>query len=100
LCSDEERGYLRDIEKLTRLAVRQLHVQLVPTKQDRFPLPQERIESAPARDVRASGFKTAGRRQPGGGSRGQRRPGGTTPSSAAALPVRRNGRVRSGPAPA
>jgi ATP-dependent RNA helicase RhlE len=100
LCSDEERGYLRDIEKLTRLAVRQLHIQLIPVKQHRSPVPQERIESAPARDL-----KTGGRRRPGGRSRGERRPRGTnagrtTPSSAAASPVRRNGRVRSGPAPA
>jgi ATP-dependent RNA helicase RhlE len=100
LCSDEERGYLRDIEKLTRLAVRQLHVQPVPTKQDRFPLQQEQIERAPARDLRTRSFKTGGRRRPGGGSRGEQRAGRTTPSSAAALPVRRSGRVRSGPAPA
>jgi ATP-dependent RNA helicase RhlE len=104
LCSDEERGYLRDIEKLTRLAVRQLQIPLVPMKQHRFPLPQERIESAPAREARASGFKTGGRRRPDGGSRGAQRAQATvrrtTPSSAAASPVRRNGRVRSGPAPA
>ena len=100
LCSDEERGYLRDIEKLTRLAVRQLHIQPVAMKQDRFPLPQGRIESAPARDLRAAGFKTAGARRPGGGSRGALRAGRTTPSSAAASPVRRSGRVRTGPAPA
>ena len=100
LCSDEERGYLRDIEKLTRLAVRQLHIKPVPMKQDRFPLPQARIESAPARDLRAAGFKTAGPRRPGGGSRGALRAGRTTPSSAAASPVRRSGRVRTGPAPA
>jgi len=104
LCSDEERGYLRDIEKLTRLAVRQLQIPLVPTKQHRFPLPQERIESAPAREVRASGFKTGGRRRPDGGSRGAQRAQATvrrtTLSSAAASPARRNGRVRSGPAPA
>jgi ATP-dependent RNA helicase RhlE len=95
LCSDEERGYLRDIEKLTRLAVRQLHIPLVPIKQHRSPVPQERIESAPARDL-----KTGGRRRPDGRSRGERRGGRTTPSSAAASPARRNGRVRSGPAPA
>jgi ATP-dependent RNA helicase RhlE len=100
LCSDEERGYLRDIEKLTRLAVRQLHVQLVPMKQDRFPLQQEQIERAPARDLRTRSFKTGGRRRLGGGPRGEQRAGRTTPSSAAASPVRRSGRVRSGPAPA
>jgi len=100
LCSDEERGYLRDIEKLTRLAVRQLQMELVPIKQLRPPLPQERVESAPARDLRASGFKTGGRRRLGGGPRGEQRAGRTTPSSAAASPVRRSGRVRSGPAPA
>src|SRR5271168_4677925 len=87
LCSDEERGYLRDIEKLTRLAVRQL-------KQYRFSLPQEGIESAPPGE-----FKTGGRRRPGGGSRGQQRARRTTPSSAAASPVRQSGRARSGPAP-
>ena len=95
LCSDEERGYLRDIEKLTRLAVRQLHIQPIPVKQHRSPVPQERIESAPARDL-----KTGDRRSLGGRSRGERRAGRTTPSSAAASPVRRNGRVRSGPVPA
>ena len=57
LCSDEERGYLRDIEKLTRLAVRQLHVEPDPMKPNRFPLLQERIDSVPARDVRAPGFQ-------------------------------------------
>jgi ATP-dependent RNA helicase RhlE len=100
LCSDEERGYLRGIEKLTRLAVRQLQMELVPIKQYRRPLLQERAESAPARDLRASGFKTGGRRRPGGGPRGEQRAGRTTPSSAAASPVRQSGRVRSGPAPA
>jgi ATP-dependent RNA helicase RhlE len=94
LCSDEERGYLRDIEKLTRVALRQLHVQLVPMKQDRFPVPEERFEKAPARDLRASGSKTASPRPRGGNSRGAQRASGTTPSSAAALPVRRSGRVR------
>jgi ATP-dependent RNA helicase RhlE len=100
LCSDEERGYLRGIEKLTRLAVRQLQMELVSIKQHRPPLLQERAESAPARDLRASGFKTGGRRRPGGGPRGEQRAGRTTPSSAAASPVRQSGRVRSGPAPA
>ena len=74
LCSEEERGYLRDIEKLTRLAVRHLQIELAPTKQHRFPLPRER-------------------------SRGAQRGGRITPSSAAASPVRRSGRARSGPAP-
>jgi hypothetical protein len=96
LCSDEERGYLRDIEKLTRLAVRQLHVQFAPMK----PYPRERIESEPARDLRARGFKTSGQKRPGGSGRGARRAGKITPSSAAASPVRRSGRARSGPAPA
>jgi ATP-dependent RNA helicase RhlE len=96
LCSDEERGYLHDIEKLTRLAVRQLQVELNPTKPDRFPLPRERIES----DLRTPGFRADGRRRPGGGSSGAQRARRITPSSAAASPVRRNGRVRSGPAPA
>jgi hypothetical protein len=49
--------------------------------------------------LRAPGFKTGGRRRPGGGSRGEQRAGRITPSSAAASPVLRNGRVRSGPAP-
>jgi ATP-dependent RNA helicase RhlE len=98
LCSDEERGYLRDIEKLTRLAVRQLHVELVPTKPDRFPLPRDGIENAPARDLRASGSKTGGRRYQGSSGRGAQRARRTTPSSAAASPVRRSARARSGPA--
>jgi len=99
LCSDEERGYLRDIEKLTRLAVRQLHVKLDPMKQYRPPLAQERIESAPARDLSAPGSKPRGPRRPGGGSRGAPRTRRTTPSSAAASLVRRSDRVRNGPAP-
>jgi ATP-dependent RNA helicase RhlE len=99
LCSDEERGYLRDIEKLTRLAVRQLHVKLDPMKQYRPPLPQERIESAPARDLSARGFKPREPRRPGGGSRRAPLARRTTPSSAAASLVRRSGRVRNGPAP-
>jgi hypothetical protein len=49
--------------------------------------------------LRAPGFKTGGRRRPGGGSRGEQRARRITPSSAAASPVLRNGRVRSGPAP-
>jgi ATP-dependent RNA helicase RhlE len=99
LCSDEERGYLRDIEKLTRLAVRQVHVQLNPMNQHRFPLPQERIERAPARDLRAPGFTTGGGRHKGGAGRGAQRARRITPSSAAASPARRNARARSGPAP-
>jgi hypothetical protein len=75
-------------------------MELVPIKQHRPPLLQERAESAPARDLRASGFKTGGRRRPGGGPRGEQHAGRTTPSSAAASPVRQSGRVRSGPAPA
>jgi ATP-dependent RNA helicase RhlE len=93
LCSEEERIYLRDIEKLTRLAVRQLHVQLV--QQRPSPSQQERIASIPAGDHKASG-----RRRQGGSGRRAQRARTTTPSSAAALPARRNGRVRSGPAPA
>ena len=100
LCSDEERGYLRDIEKLTRLAVRQLHLQLVSPKPYRSPLRQEGIESAPARDLRAPGTETGGRRRQDGNSRRAQRAGRITPSSAAASPVRRSGRVRSGLAPA
>jgi ATP-dependent RNA helicase RhlE len=99
LCSDEERGYLRDIEKLTRLAVRPLHVEPIPMKQYRSPLPQERIERAPARELPAPGFKTGGRRRPGGRSRGEQRARRITPSSAAVSPVRQSGRTRSGPAP-
>jgi ATP-dependent RNA helicase RhlE len=93
LCSEEERIYLRDIEKLTRLAVRQLHVQLV--QQRPSPSQQERIASIPAGDHKASG-----RRRQGDSGRRAQRARTTTPSSAAALPARRNGRVRSGPAPA
>ncbi len=96
LCSDEERGYLRDIEKLTRLAVRRLDLQPAPIK----PYGQERIENAPARELRSAGFKTDGRGRPSGGTRGGQRARGTTPSSAAASPARRSGRARSGSAPA
>jgi hypothetical protein len=74
-------------------------MELVPIKQHRPPLLQERAESAPARDLRASGFKTGGRRRPGGGPRGEQRAGRTTPSSAAASPLGRSARARSGPAP-
>jgi ATP-dependent RNA helicase RhlE len=93
LCSEEERVYLRDIEKLTRLTVRQLHVQLV--QQHPSPSQQERIASVPAGD-----HKATGRRRQGGSGRRAQRARRTTPSSVAALPARRNGRVRSGPAPA
>jgi ATP-dependent RNA helicase RhlE len=93
LCSEEERVYLRDIEKLTRLTVRQLHVQLV--QQHPSSSQQARIASVPAGDYEASG-----RRRQGGSGRRAQRARRTTLSSVAALPARRNGRVRSGPAPA
>jgi ATP-dependent RNA helicase RhlE len=119
LCSDEERPYLRDIEKLTRQAVRQHPFRLDREREDRFRSQESRIESATVRDFRApdaraegDGYKRAGRpqtqrataRTSGAGSstpgnrpspRANRRP---TPSSAAALPARRSDRVRSGPA--
>ena len=100
LCSDEERGYLRDIEKLTQLAVRQLRVQLVPTTQYRSPLPQERIEThlreiyvPPVLIPAAEGARATAIVE----SSALRR---TTLSSAAASPARRSARARSGPAPA
>jgi ATP-dependent RNA helicase RhlE len=115
LCSDEERPYLRDIEKLTRQSVRQHPFRLDHASQDRFRSQEPRAESAavrafPTPDTRAeskrhngAGPQRAAARASSGGlnppgnrpsARANHRP---TPSSAAALPARRNDRVRSGP---
>ncbi len=121
LCSDEERAYLRDIEKLTRLPVGQLPLKLDPPQEDRFIRPEQPAESAVARAFAGPGarrnesvrHKHAGDRsnRPGAaiathsglskvGARSPRRPGSPrfTPSSAVASPARRSARARSGPA--
>jgi ATP-dependent RNA helicase RhlE len=120
LCSDEERAYLRDIEKLTRLPVGQLPLKLDPPQEDRFIRPKLPAESAAPRDFAGPGARRteggrnrqAGDRRNGpgaatathsglskAGARFPRRPGNprSTPSSAAASPARRNARARSGP---
>jgi ATP-dependent RNA helicase RhlE len=121
LCSDEERAYLRDIEKLTRLAVRQIPFRLVPAQGGPLPSPEQKIGSASGRDFRASGSRIDRRRNnsegshrkqgaaPRGGYAGSStveappstRQGGrrTTPLSAVASPARRSAGVRSGSAP-
>jgi ATP-dependent RNA helicase RhlE len=55
-CSDEERGYLRDIEKLIRLPVRVLPFHPEPPHDTRVELPERAAEGAPVRrfDVRGS----------------------------------------------
>jgi ATP-dependent RNA helicase RhlE len=122
LCSDEERSYLRDIEKLTRQAVRQHPLRLDRMPEDRLRSPEQRSGGAAVRDFRApdaraegSGYKGQGYNGSGGrhtqgatprtsrarssapanrlSSRANRRP---TPSSAAALPAPRSAGARSG----
>jgi ATP-dependent RNA helicase RhlE len=122
LCSDEERTYLRDIEKLTRLAVRQIPFRLVPVQGRPLPLPEPKIGSASGRDFRAAGSRTDRRRNNGEGShrkqsatsrgsyagssaveaRPATRQGGrrATPSSAVPSPARPSAGVRSGFVPA
>ncbi len=99
LCSDEERLYLRDIEKLTRLAVPQLRVRLDPIVRDPFPLPEPKIEGASAQDLRLPRSRPNGQKI-NSRNRMKRDAGLTTPSSAAASPSRRNARVRTLLAPA
>jgi ATP-dependent RNA helicase RhlE len=117
LCSDEERAYLRDIERLTRLPVRQLPFRLASGHQGRVAPPEQPVASTPARDLPAPGPRriesprnqgagnrhkqaAAARASYGGSSaveaksspqQGRRR---FTPSSAAASPVRQSARAR------
>jgi len=123
LCSDEERAYLRDIEKLTRLPVRQLPLRLDPLQEGRFARPEKPVESAIARDFPTLGARrTESGRNKQAGDRRKRptdarasHPGSSTvearsprrqesarftPSSAVASPARQSARARSGPAPA
>jgi ATP-dependent RNA helicase RhlE len=115
LCSDAERPYLRDIEKLTRLAVRQLPFRPDPMQQRHVSVPEQRLDSPSARNSSPSGSsgrsrngKAAGNRRnetaahAGSEGRSSPRRGARrfTPSSAAASLARRSARVRSGPAPA
>ena len=120
LCSDEERAYLRDIEKLTRLPVGHLPLKLDPPQEDRFIRSKQPAESAVAREFAAQGARrtesvrhkhAADRRNRPGApttthsglskveARSPRRPASprSTPSSAVASPARRNARARSGP---
>jgi len=115
LCSDEERAYLRDIERLTRLPVQQLPFRLASVHQGRVAPPEQPVAStlpAPgSRRIESPRNQGAGNRQKQaaaarasyGGSRsveakpsprqGRRR---FTPSSAAASPVRQSARARTG----
>jgi ATP-dependent RNA helicase RhlE len=119
LCSDEERAYLRDIERLTRLPVRQLPFRPGSVHQGRVAPPEQPIASTSARDLPAPDSRriesprnqgagnrqkqaAAGRVSRGGSSaveakssprHGRRR---FTPSSAAASPVRQSARARTG----
>jgi ATP-dependent RNA helicase RhlE len=122
LCSDEERAYLRDIEKLIRLSVRAL------PRPSSFEEQHPRAKNPAVADVHApAAGRRAGRSDADSGDRRSRqsRPGGRrgktetvaglpaflhpevaskrvppgrfTPSSAAASPVRQNVRTRSAP---
>jgi ATP-dependent RNA helicase RhlE len=119
LCSDEERAYLRDIERLTRLPVRQLPFRLASVHEGRVASPEQSIASTSARDLPAPGSRriespgnqgagrrkrqaAAGRASHSGSSaagakssprHGRRR---FTPSSADASPVRQSARARTG----
>jgi ATP-dependent RNA helicase RhlE len=110
LCSDEERAYLRDIERLTRLPVRQLPFRLDPPREGRVRLPEHPIPSSLPRQQSAGGHRrtaaTAKSRYNGsptaeaGSSNGEGGPSQrrrrSTPSSAAASRVRRGARARTG----
>jgi ATP-dependent RNA helicase RhlE len=122
LCSDEERAYLRDIERLTRLPVRQLPFRLNPGHEGRVGLPEQPVVSRFARDLPTPGSKrsesrtdqsTGNRRDTAAAAKGPY-PGSSTveagssprqgrrrftPSSAAASPVRQGARARTGFAP-
>jgi ATP-dependent RNA helicase RhlE len=114
LCSDEERAYLRDIEKLTRLPVQQLPFRLDPVRAVRVMAPEHPIASALPRDRRAEGHRrttvaakgsSAGSRateavySPDRGRPDHRRRRRFSPSSVGASPVRRGVRARTGLAP-
>ena len=125
LCSDEERSYLRDIEKLTRQAVRQHPLRLNRVPEDRLRSREQRSDSAAVGDFRAPDVRAAGNGYKGkgyngsGGGQTQRatprtsRAGSSAPanrpspranrrpnsSSAAALPAPRSAGARSGSAP-
>jgi ATP-dependent RNA helicase RhlE len=123
LCSDEERAYLRDIEKLTRLSVGQLLLKLDPSQEGRVTRPRQPADSVAARDFAGPGASRteSGRNNRAGDrlnrsgeaalshagaskiearSHRRRRNPRFTPSSTVASPARRNARARSGPAPA
>jgi ATP-dependent RNA helicase RhlE len=120
LCSDEERAYLRDIEKLTRLPIRQLPLRLDPLLARRPASREPPVESASARDVPDHALRRPESSRNQNGGDGWKRPSGSrtsharsstvkagsprrqgnprfTPSSAAASPARRSARARSGP---
>ena len=97
LCSDEERAYLLDIEKLTRLPIR--HLVLQPDLPHEPPV-DRRVTSAAARNFRIPAPERNDDGRNGAGDwRSRRRGKKVILSSAAASPARRSGRVRSGPAP-
>jgi ATP-dependent RNA helicase RhlE len=115
LCSDEERAYLRDIERLTRLPVQQLPFRLASVHQGRVAPPEQPVAStlpAPgSRRIESPRNQGAGNRQKqaaaarasyGGSSSVEAKPSPRqgrrrfTPSSAAASPVRQSARARTG----
>jgi ATP-dependent RNA helicase RhlE len=81
-CSDEERAYLRDIEKLIRRPVRALPFHPKPTHSRRTAAPARPVENASARGVEGSGP----RKTDGGSSNGAGRGPGIVPR---AVPDRR-----------
>src|SRR5271155_570344 len=97
-CSGEERPYLRDIERLTRLPIRRLLLRPDPAHD---PSLDQRVTSASVRNFRIPAPERSDSGRGGAGDwRSRRRAKKVTPSSAAASPARRNARARSGPAPA
>src|SRR5712671_2049023 len=70
-CSDEERAYLRDIEKLIRRPVRALPFRPKPMHSRRIAAPERPVENASARGIEGSGpRKTDGKRSNGAAGRG------------------------------
>lgn len=66
LCSDEERSYLRDIEKLTRCPVRILLFHPAPMQSKRIEPPKRPVEGASVRDKVPRSSRTEGRENKSG----------------------------------
>jgi ATP-dependent RNA helicase RhlE len=69
LCSDEERAYLRDIEKLTRFPVRQLPYRPDPLHMSRVGLAEQPIASVSARDFPGRSARRGEDKNKGAGNR-------------------------------